>query len=130
MSEQPTPDTDTDSQASGDGATPEVSREVVRSIVGYASREGAGSQAVLQASGASGVRVTLVGADGGILGDRVVPDMADAAATVADVPDVETAEWNRELNAKTTVTPKHWRKMAGWVAHQKRFPKARNADII
>lgn len=129
MSDEPTTETESAAQAAT-GGTPDVSREVVKSIVGYASREGAGSRAVLQASGASGVRITLVGADGGILGDRVVPDMAEAEATIADVPDVETAEWNRDLNAKTSVFPKHWWKMAGWVAHQKHFPKARNADII
>ncbi|WP_232016757.1 hypothetical protein [Gordonia insulae] len=103
---------------------------VVGSIKGFIGREGGSAKAVLQPIGAAGVRITLVGADGGILGDRVVADLSTAQAVVAEIDGLETAEWDRDLTSAANVSPSHYRKMAGWVARQKRFPKARNRAIL
>lgn len=105
-----------------------VPSDVVKSVAGFAAREGGAAQAVLQPIGAAGVRVTLVGEDG-VLGDRVVDDITQAQQLVGALNQVEPAQWDRELTSKATVRPSHYRKMAGWVAHQKRFPKPRNSDI-
>lgn len=73
--------------------------------------------------------MTLVGADG-VLGDRVVPSMAVARALVDDSGWVTAADgWDRDLVSIAAPRVGHWQKMAGWVAHQHRFPKARNAKI-
>ncbi|MCF8610663.1 hypothetical protein L5G28_10920 [Gordonia sp. HY285] len=104
--------------------------DVVSSIRGFVAANGGSAKAVLQPTGQAGVRVTLVGDDGGALGDRVVDDMDTAAAVVDAVDGLETAEWDRELTSAADVRPAHWRKMAGWVAHQKRFPKPRNRKIL
>lgn len=103
---------------------------VVRSIEKFVAAEGGSAKAVVQPIGAAGVRITLVGGDGGILGDRVVADTATAHAVVDAVTGLEEAEWDRELTSETTVSPAHYRAMAGWVAHQKHFPQARNSAII
>ncbi|WP_420039922.1 hypothetical protein [Gordonia sp. MP11Mi] len=103
--------------------------DVVSSIRGFVSANGGSAKAVLQAAGQAGVRVTLVG-DNGTLGDRVVDDMETAKAVVDAVDGLETAEWDRELTSAADVRPGHWQKMAGWVANQKRFPKARNRKIL
>ncbi len=103
---------------------------VVASVRGFISREGGSAKAVLQPIGAAGVRITLVGEKGGILGDRVVTDIATAEAVVAAIEGLETADWDRDLTSAANVSPSHYRKMAGWVAHQKRFPKARNSAIL
>lgn len=104
--------------------------QVVSSVRGFVAREGGEAKAVLQPIGTAGVRITLVGEDGGILGDRVVDDIATAHAVVDAVEGVEIAEWDRDLTSAATVKPSHYRKMAGWVAGQKRFPKARNSAIL
>ncbi|GAB18185.1 hypothetical protein GOEFS_049_00060 [Gordonia effusa NBRC 100432] len=104
----------------------EAPREVVATIRGFVSREGGEATAVIAPIGAAGVRITLVGKDGGILGDRVVPDVATAEAVVNAVDGLSVGEWDRELVSSTTVKPSHYRQMAGWVARQRRFPKARN----
>ncbi|MFC4373686.1 hypothetical protein ACFO5K_06190 [Nocardia halotolerans] len=107
-----------------------VPAEVEKSIVKFVAEHGGSGTAVLQYLGEQGVRITLVGADG-ILGDRVVTDMATAKAVVERVAGLEeTDEWNRELVSVVTPTAKHWKKMAGWVAHQTRFPKARNWKLF
>ena len=103
--------------------------KVVAAVSAFVKREGP-AKAVLQPIGASGVRITLVGEKGGLLGDEVVADLASAEAVVEAVEGVEKAEWDRDLTSETTVSPSHYRKMAGWVAGQKRFPKARNSAII
>lgn len=125
MSEQSESDTTT-------MAAPKVSvpREVVSSIEKFVSAEGGSAKAVLQPIGDAGVRITLVGEKGGILGDRVVRDVATAKAVIDAVAGLETAEWDRDLTSETTVAPGHYRQMAGWVAHQKRFPKPRNQAIL
>lgn len=126
MSEQPDTGPD-DSSAAAAAVAP---ADVVTAVKGFISREGGSAKAVLQPIGAAGVRITLVGESGGILGDRVVPDSATAEAVVNAVDGLETAEWDRELTSAATVKESHYRKMAGWVAGQKRFPKARNNAII
>ncbi|MGB6125851.1 MAG: hypothetical protein WBG47_10905 [Gordonia sp. (in: high G+C Gram-positive bacteria)] len=105
-------------------------REVVASVRKFVASEGGSAKAVIQPIGAAGVRITLVGGSNGILGDRVVDSVEIANAVVAAVDGLETAEWDRDLTSVTEVSPSHWRKMAGWVAHQTRFPKARNNAIV
>ena len=81
---------------------------------------------VPQSLGRLGVRVTLVGADG-VLGDRVVASHAVAEALAEQVDGLTVSEeWNRELSAAATPRRGHYAKMAGWVAKQTKFPKARN----
>ncbi|GAB03524.1 hypothetical protein GII30_12335 [Gordonia amarae] len=128
MTDAPSTDTEAPQQA-----TPKltVPKDVLVAVRGFVAREGGSAKAVLQPIGAAGVRITLVGEAGGILGDRVVADVATAKAVVDAVNGLEVAEeWDRELIS--TVTPKkgHYAKMAGWVANQKRFPKARNTAIV
>ncbi|MFB7874946.1 MULTISPECIES: hypothetical protein [unclassified Nocardia] len=107
-----------------------VPAEVEKSVAKFVAEHGGSGTAVLQYIGEQGVRITLVGSDG-ILGDRVVADMATAKALVEKVDGLaETDEWSRELGSIVTPLKSHWKKMAGWVAHQKRFPKARNADVF
>lgn len=103
---------------------------VVPSIRKYVGSEDGAAKAVLQPAGAAGVRITLVGEKDGVLGDRVVKALDESRAVVDEVDGLEAAEWDRELTTKANTTPKHWRKMAGWVAHQKRFPKPRNYKIV
>ncbi|GAA3039587.1 hypothetical protein GCM10010528_20210 [Gordonia defluvii] len=106
---------------------PGAPADVVRSIRRYVNRQGGSASAVLEPIGEAGVRITLVGGDGGILGDRVVPDESTAHAVVDAVDGLTVSgQWTRELVSVATVAPSHWRKMAGWVARQHRFPKARN----
>ncbi|GEE02762.1 hypothetical protein nbrc107696_32080 [Gordonia spumicola] len=104
--------------------------DVVGSIRKFVAAEGGSAKAVLQAAGDAGVRITLVGGSNGVLGDRVVADMATAEAVLDAVDGLEKAEWDRELTSTAAVRPAHWRKMAGWVAGQKRFPKPRNRKIL
>ncbi|WP_279105661.1 hypothetical protein [Gordonia paraffinivorans] len=122
----------TDSAATDTTATQTVQApaDVVASVKKFVAREGGNAKAVLQAIGAAGVRITLVGASDGVLGDRVVPDLATAQAVVDAVDGLEIAEWDRDLTSEVNVRPSHWRKMAGWVARQKRFPKPRNRAIL
>ena len=133
MSEQPdtetTPSSDAE-QSSDEARTPTAPRDVVASLQKFVAREDGGATAVLQPIGAAGVRVTVVGEKGGILGDRVVRDIDTANAVVEAVDGLSIGEWDRELTSKTTVEPSHYRKMAGWVAGQKRFPKPRNQAIL
>jgi hypothetical protein len=98
----------------------------VAAVRTFAAEHGGSATAVLQPTGRIGVRVTLVGADG-VLGDQFAADLGQAKALIAAVDSVtETEEWGRELSAKATPARGHWAKMAGWVARQTRFPKARN----
>ncbi|MGQ4598570.1 hypothetical protein [Nocardia sp. R6R-6] len=107
-------------------APAKLSGAVVQSIQGFVADHGGRATAVLQPIGRSGVRITLVGADG-VLGDRVVPDLNTAKELIAIVDGLtEADEWDRELTSIVTPREGHWAKMAGWVAEQTRFPKARN----
>lgn len=103
---------------------------VVSSIRNYVASEDDSATAVLQPAGAAGVRITMVGGKDGILGDRVVASLEEAKEIVESVEGLTVGDWDRDLTTKATVTPSHWRKMAGWVAHQKRFPKPRNRSIV
>ncbi|MFR9750150.1 hypothetical protein ACL02S_03830 [Nocardia sp. 004] len=99
---------------------------LVESVKGFVADHGGSATAVLQPLGRIGVRITLVGADG-VLGDRVADSLAAAKELVATIDGLtESDEWDRELTAIVTPRTGHWAKMAGWVAKQTRFPKARN----
>ncbi len=71
------------------------------------------------------MRITVVAEDG-VLGDRVVADLPTAYAVVEALPNVTVSGWEREVASIATPAQGHWKKMAGWVAKQTRFPKARN----
>ncbi|WP_330229855.1 hypothetical protein OHA40_28130 [Nocardia sp. NBC_00508] len=103
-----------------------LSGALVESVKGFVAEHGRSATAVLQPIGRSGVRLTLVGADG-VLGDRVVPDLDTAKELIATIDGLtEADDWDRELTSIVTPRKGHWAKMAGWVAKQTRFPKARN----
>ncbi|WP_063053172.1 hypothetical protein [Nocardia arthritidis] len=107
-------------------ARAKLSSALVESVKGFVADHGGSATAVLQPIGRAGVRVTLVGSDG-ILGDRVVPDLDTAKALIDTIDGLtEADEWDRELSSIVTPRKGHWAKMAGWVAKQARFPKARN----
>ncbi|BCK56372.1 hypothetical protein [Nocardia wallacei] len=99
---------------------------VVDSVKEFVAAHGGSATAVLQPIGRIGVRVTLVGSDG-VLGDRVVDSLAAAKSLVEAVDGLsETEHWDRELTSVVTPARGHWARMAGWVARQSRYPKARN----
>ncbi|MFI9502907.1 hypothetical protein [Nocardia sp. NPDC052566] len=105
-----------------------LSGSLVESVKGFVADHGGSATAVMQPIGRIGVRVTLVGADG-VLGDRVVADLGTAKELVIVVDGLtESDEWDRELTSVVTPVKGHWAKMAGWVARQTRFPKARNEN--
>jgi hypothetical protein len=107
----------------------QVPGAVTESVRKFVAAHGGSATAVLQPVGRSGVRITLVGSDG-VLGDRVVSSLATAHRVVAAVDGLaESGEWTRELISTATPRVGHWAKMAGWVARQARFPKARNSAI-
>ncbi|NKY86870.1 hypothetical protein [Nocardia veterana] len=102
------------------------SAAVIDSVKKFVAEHGGSGMAVLQPIGRIGVRITLVGADG-VLGDRVVDDLPTAKAVVEAVDGLaETEHWDRDLSAAANPAKGHWAKMAGWVARQSRYPKARN----
>ena len=105
--------------------TVEAPTEVVKSVEKFLAEHGGSGSAVLQPVGRVGVRITLVGEDG-VLGDRVVDDLATANAVVDAVAGLTTSDWDRSLVSIATPRKGHFQKMAGWVAKQTRFPKARN----
>ncbi|MFH5210212.1 hypothetical protein [Antrihabitans spumae] len=102
-----------------------VPAHVRKSIEKFLTDHGDAASAVLQPVGRVGVRITLVGADG-ILGDQMVADLPTAKAVVESFDAITVSEWDRELTSIVTPRVGHWKKMAGWVANQTRFPKARN----
>jgi hypothetical protein len=99
--------------------------DIVSSIRSFVAEHGETAKAVIQPIGYSGVRITVVAEDG-VLGDRVVPDVATANAVLEALPNVTASEWDREVTSIATPRKGHWEKMAGWVAKATRFPKARN----
>lgn len=122
--------TDQDAVQNAAPAAAQPDAGTVSAIRSFAAGE-QGAKAVLQPAGAAGVRITLVGDDDGILGDRVVDSLDEAKAVIAALDNVEIAdEWDRDLTSRATVAPSHWRKMAGHVANQKRFPRARNRASV
>ncbi len=97
-------------------------------VKSFVSEHGGSGKAVLEPLGRVGTRVTLVGADG-VLGDQVVASNEIAKALVEAADNLTESEWDRELVSSANPAPGHYRKMAGWVARQTRFPKARNAAM-
>ncbi|MET7768910.1 hypothetical protein [Nocardia sp. NPDC005366] len=105
-----------------------LSAALVDSVKGFVADHGGSATAVLQPLGRIGVRVTLVGSDG-VMGDRVVGDPAAAKELVETIDGLtEADEWDRALTSVVTPRKGHWAQMAGWVARQTRFPKARNEN--
>lgn len=117
--------TDTHAEEASAGAAPSLPSHTVDAIKKFVSEHGGSASAVIQPVGLASVRITLVGADG-ILGDQLVNDLATAKAVVAAVDNVTIGEWDRSLTSIVTPRKGHFQKMAGWVARQTRFPKARN----
>lgn len=99
-----------------EGAGPVIPDGVLSAVKAFIKDHGGSAKAVLQPLGRIGVRITLVGADG-IMGDQVVPSLASANAVVDAVPNLDAAEWDRELTSTATPSPEHARRMAGWVAN-------------
>lgn len=115
-----------DTQDSGAAAPAAVAPpRIVAAVRKFVADHGGSASAVIQPIGYAGVRITLVGADG-VLGDEVVVDVATANAVVDQVEGVTASGWERAITSIVTPRVGHWKKMAGWVAHQTRFPKARN----
>lgn len=108
------------------GAKVEVPPRALSAVKTFVGEHGGTGNVVIQPIGRVGTRVTLVGADG-VLGDQVVENNDIAHALVDAVDGLTESEWDRELVSSVNPAPGHWKKMAGWVAHQTRFPKARNA---
>ncbi|WP_285184969.1 hypothetical protein [Rhodococcus sp. MEB041] len=98
---------------------------LVSSIESFVAAHGGSATVVLQPLGRAGVRMTLVGADG-ILGDRVAGNLRIAHAVVDSLDSVTLGDWDRELTSIVTPRKGHFAQMAGWVARQSHFPKARN----
>ncbi|MBB3039882.1 hypothetical protein FHU29_004372 [Hoyosella altamirensis] len=97
-------------------AGPVIPSGVLPAIKAFMKDHGGSAKAVLQPLGRIGVRITLVGADG-IMGDQVVPSLHIARAVVDAVPQLELADWDRELTSTATPAPEHARRMAAWVAN-------------
>ncbi|MFF0813846.1 hypothetical protein ACFYVR_01605 [Rhodococcus sp. NPDC003318] len=115
-----------DTQDSGAAAPTAVApQRTVTAVTKFVAEHGGSATAVIQPIGLDGVRITLVGADG-VLGDQVVDDLAAADAVVAAVDGLTASGWERSVTSIVTPRVGHWKKMAGWVANQTRFPKARN----
>ncbi len=74
-----------------------------------------GARAVVQFVGDGATRITLIGTDGGVLGDVVVLDVATAEAVIA-ASDAEAAEWDRELAGAVTPPAGLRKRMAGHFA--------------
>ncbi|MGA9873074.1 MAG: hypothetical protein WBQ44_18270 [Rhodococcus sp. (in: high G+C Gram-positive bacteria)] len=122
----PTSDDDTSSTATESAVkVPHHALSAVKSFIG---EHGGTGNVVIQHIGRCGTRVTLVGADG-VLGDQVVESNEIAHALVDAVDGLTESEWDRELVSAVNPAPGHYNRMAGWVAGQKKFPKARNARL-
>nr|WP_296767067.1 hypothetical protein [Rhodococcus sp. (in: high G+C Gram-positive bacteria)] len=120
----------TDGGAVSEGAEPkiEVPAGALSAVKAFVGEHGGTGNVVIQPIGRVGTRVTLVGADG-VLGDQVVANNDIAHALVKEAGALTESEWDRELVSSVNPAPGHYRKMAGWVARQTRFPKARNAAL-
>ncbi len=101
---------------------------VLSAVKTFVGEHGGSASVVIAPIGRAGYRITLVGADG-VLGDQVVKSEVIARAVLASVDSLTEAEWDRELVSSVNPAPGHYRKMAGWVTNQKRFPAARNASF-
>lgn len=89
-----------------------MSNEVSTAVRRFIAAHGGSAQAVLQPVGRSGVRITLVGADG-IVGDQMVDTMDRARELVESTDGLSTADWDRDLMALATPRASHARRMAG-----------------
>ncbi|MGV8873349.1 MAG: hypothetical protein ACOH2Q_12550 [Rhodococcus sp. (in: high G+C Gram-positive bacteria)] len=107
----------------------DVPKSTLAAVKSFLADHGNSAQVVIQPVGRAGTRLTMVGADG-VLGDQVVPSNAVARAIVDGLDELTEAEWDRELVSSVNPAPGHYEKMAGWVAGQKKFPKARNQAIV
>ncbi|OZE74898.1 hypothetical protein CH305_22375 [Rhodococcus sp. 15-649-2-2] len=107
----------------------DVPKGTLAAVKSFLADHGNSAQVVIQPIGRAGTRLTMVGADG-VLGDQVVATHAIARAIVDDLDELTEAEWDRELVSSVNPAPGHYEKMAGWVARQKKFPKARNQAIV
>lgn len=121
--ENTTSDTD-----AGTDTKVKVPPHALSAIKAFVGEHGGTGNVVIQPIGRVGTRVTLVGADG-VLGDQVVENNDIAHALVDAVDGLTESEWDRELVSSVNPARGHYRKMAGWVARQTRFPKARNASM-
>lgn len=110
------------------GPTIDVPAGALSAVRSFVGEHGGSGKVVIQPVGRAGTRVTMVGADG-ILGDQVVESPAVARALVEAADNLTESEWDRELVSSVNPAPGHYRKMAGWVARQTHFPKARNASM-
>lgn len=115
-------------EASGTSKQVEVPAGALSAVKAFIGEHGGTGNVVIQPIGRAGTRVTLVGADG-VLGDQVVASNEIAHALVEAAGNLTESEWDRELVSAVNPAPGHYEKMAGWVARQKRFPKARNAAL-
>lgn len=107
----------------------DVPAGALSAVKAFVGEHGGAGNVVVQPIGRVGTRVTLVGADG-VLGDQIVKNNDIAHALVEAVGGLTESEWDRELISSVNPAPGHYRKMAGWVARQTRFPKARNAAAL
>lgn len=121
--------TETDSANDTADPSPKIPRSALAAVKSFLADHGNSASAVIQPVGRTSTRLTLVGADG-VLGDQVVASTAVARAIVDRFDELTEAEWDRELISVVDPAPGHYEKMAGWVAHQKRFPEARNQSIV
>jgi hypothetical protein len=97
-------------------ASPEAPQKAVAAVNRFAAAH-EGARAVTQFVGEGATRVTLIGTDGGVLGDVVVRDVATAEAVIA-ASDAEAAEWDRELAGAVTLPPGLRKKMAGYLTRR------------
>lgn len=111
-----------------DAPQTEVPAGALKAVREFVGEHGGSGHVVVQPIGRAGTRVTLVGADG-VLGDQVVANDEIARALVDQVDSLSESEWDRDLVSSVNPAPGHYRRMAGWVARQTRFPKARNAAL-
>ncbi|MBY4130460.1 hypothetical protein HQO83_18860 [Rhodococcus fascians] len=121
--------TEIDSAGIEKNTSNEIPKGTLAAVKRFLAEHGNSAQVVIQPVGRAGTRLTLVGADG-VLGDQVVPSTAMAHAIVDRFDELNEGEWDRELVSSVNPAPGHYKKMAGWVAGQKKFPKARNQAIV
>jgi shikimate 5-dehydrogenase len=112
-----------------DSTTPVAStlahKPSVAVITKFLQGHGGSGKAVIAPVTDERVRIVVV-ADDGIIGDQIVSSLDIAEATVAAVDQLQRADgWERDIVAQADLEPGHAQKMAGWVAHQKRFATAR-----
>ena len=93
-------------------ARPTPPAKVAKFVQKFLAEHGGAADVVLQPVGRSGVRVTLVGADG-VLGDTMVDTLSQAEAVRDGIDGLTGSDWTRELVSKTDVPAGHWKRMAG-----------------